>query len=162
MPWSVTARCVCGVTNKQKQDTTDDGLFAIEAEEETTNAQAVKWVSDWTNRAQTLWEATPSSVVERLKQVEDMAVHDALLERQKQAEERLRQKLEAQAQAHQEAMEVEHEKKADEARLPQGGGHRRLSAGRRPLTQLHRRPAALRPVGTPPPIMEQGDFFSVC
>ena len=99
------------------ENTTDDGLFAIEAEEQTTNAQAVKWVSDWTNRAQTLWEATPSSVVERLKQVEDMAVHDALLERQKQGEERLRQKLEAQAQAHQEAMEVEHEKKADEARL---------------------------------------------
>jgi hypothetical protein len=97
-------------------NTSDDG-FAIEAEEQTTNQQAVEWVHEWTDRAQALWEATPILVVRKLKHLEDEAVNDALLKRQEEAEERLRLKLEAQARAHQEAMEKERERNAQEARL---------------------------------------------
>jgi hypothetical protein len=96
--------------------TSNDG-FAIESEEETTNQQAVAWVHEWSDRAQTIWEATPMSVVRKLKQLEDKAVNDALIKRQEEAEERMKLKLEAQARAHQEAMEAERERKADEARL---------------------------------------------
>lgn len=98
-----------------EDDVTDDG-FAIEAEEETTSSQANRWVREWTEKAQTLWEGTPLSVLRLLKQSEDEAVKDALRQRQEEAEERLKQKLEAQAKAHQEALEAEKERKADEAR----------------------------------------------
>jgi hypothetical protein len=93
------------------------GGFAIEAEDETTSEDAVKWVHEWSDRAQALWEETPSSVIRVLKTLEDNAVVEALTKRQEQAEERLQRKLEAQAKAHQEAMEAERERKSDEARL---------------------------------------------
>jgi hypothetical protein len=99
-----------------QQDTTDDG-FAIEAEDETTTKQANQWVHEWTDKAQALWEETPSSVVRMLKHLEDEAVTEALTKRQQEAEERLKLKLEAQARAHQEAMETERERKSDAARL---------------------------------------------
>eukprot|EP00980_Cylindrotheca_fusiformis_P018941 scaffold6331_cov195-Cylindrotheca_fusiformis.AAC.5 len=98
------------------ENTSDDG-FSIESEEETTNQEAVQWVHEWTDQAQAIWEATPMEVVRKLRKLEDQAVNDALLERQQIAEEKLRLKLEAQARAHQEAMEKEQERKADEARL---------------------------------------------
>lgn len=99
-----------------KENETSDG-FAIEAEDETTSEDAVKWVHEWSDRAQALWEETPSSVVRVLKTLEDNAVVEALTKRQEEAEERLQRKLEAQAKAHQEAMESERERKSDEARL---------------------------------------------
>lgn len=99
-----------------KQDTADDS-FAIEAEDETTTKQATRWVHDWADKAQAIWEETPKSVVRMLKHLEDEAVKEALTRRQEEAEERLRLKLEAQARAHQEALEAEQERKADEARL---------------------------------------------
>lgn len=96
-------------------NTSDDG-FAIEAEEQTTNQQAVQWVHEWTDQAQALWEATPILVVRKLKHLEDEAVNHALLKRQELAEERLKIKLETEARAHQEAMEKERERNAEEAR----------------------------------------------
>jgi hypothetical protein len=99
------------------QDNETQGGFAIEAEDETTSEDAVKWVLEWSDRAQALWEETPSSVVRILKTLEDNAVVEALTKRQEEAEERLQRKLEAQAKAHQEAMETERDRKSDEARL---------------------------------------------
>ena len=95
-----------------KENISDDG-FGIEAEEETTTKQAIEWVHEWADRARALWEATPTSVIRKLKCLEDDAVKEALTKRQEQAEERLRLKLEAQAKAHQDALEAER----DEARL---------------------------------------------
>jgi hypothetical protein len=99
-----------------KENETEGG-FAIEAEDETTSKDAVKWVHEWSDRAQALWEQTPSSVIRVLKTLEDNAVVEALTKRQEQAEERLQRKLQAQAKAHQEAMETERDRKSDEARL---------------------------------------------
>ena len=91
--------------------------FAIESEDATTSQQAVRWVQTWTDHAQSLWEATPLSVIRMLKHLEDTTVKEALTKRQEEAEERLRLKLEAEAKAHQEAMEAERERRQDEARL---------------------------------------------
>ena len=99
-----------------QQNQTTEG-FAIEAEEETTTQQASEWVHEWTDKAQALWEDTPTSVVRMLKHLEDEAVKEALTKRQQEAEERLKRKLEAQAKAHQEALEAERERKNEEALL---------------------------------------------
>jgi hypothetical protein len=104
------------VLSFQDETTSDDG-FAIEPEDDTTSQPATRWVHDWTDKAQALWEDTPISVVRMLKHLEDEAVNEALMRRQQLAEERLQQKLEAEARAHRLAMEVERERKADEARL---------------------------------------------
>lgn len=100
----------------QQEDSS--GVFAIQdSEAQTTNQDAIKWVQEWTDKAQSLWERTPLSVSRRLKRVEDQVVTEALTKRQQEAEEKMKRKLEAQAKAHQEAIEAERERKAEEARL---------------------------------------------
>ena len=69
-------------------------------------------MKDWAARAKALKQATPESVVDRLRTAEDEAVNLALKERQKKAEAALKARLEAEAKAHQEAQE----RKAEEAR----------------------------------------------
>ena len=96
--------------------TTKDGL-ETESDDQMTTEQASRWVHEWTDRAQLLWEQTPLSVVRVVKHSEDLAVKEALTRRQEEAELRLKLKLEAQAKAHQEALEAERERKADQARL---------------------------------------------
>ncbi|KAL3945601.1 MAG: hypothetical protein SGBAC_000341 [Bacillariaceae sp.] len=78
---------------------------------------AVHWVHEWSNRALALWEATPICIVQQLKRLEDDAVNNALQQRQHEIEKRLQARLEAEAIAQQESVELEREKKADEARL---------------------------------------------
>jgi hypothetical protein len=92
--------------------------FAIDGgdEETTTSEQASRWVQEWSDRALALWEETPLSVTQKLKVLEDEAVSEALVARQKAKEERMRLKLEADAKAQQEAMEAERERRSDEAR----------------------------------------------
>ena len=70
-------------------------------------------MEEWAARAQTMKQATPDSVVDRLRTAEDEAVKSALKERQKKAELALKARLEAEAAAHREAQE----RKAEEARL---------------------------------------------
>mmetsp|Transcript_13278 Transcript_13278/g.19526 ORF Transcript_13278/g.19526 Transcript_13278/m.19526 type:complete len:1125 (-) Transcript_13278:1010-4384(-) len=98
-----------------KEGTTLEG-FSIESEEETTSSEADDWVREWCARARALWESTPSSVVRKLRIIEDEAVSNALLERQRLAETKLEAKLEAEAKAHKQAMEAEREKRAEEGR----------------------------------------------
>jgi hypothetical protein len=98
-----------------KEGTTNEG-FSIEAEDETTEKEAEDWVEEWTNRAHSLFESTPNSVVAKLRVAEDNEIALALERRQKLAEEKLKAKMEAQAKAHREAVEVERERVADEAR----------------------------------------------
>ena len=66
-------------------------------------------------QGQALWEEMSSSVVCRLKHLEDKAVTKALTKQQQEAEEQPKLKLEAQARTHQEAMEAEWERKSDAA-----------------------------------------------
>ena len=101
------------------QDYTSEDGFAISdgGDDKLSPNHAVQWVQDWTEKAQTLWENTPKSVIQMLKRLEDDAVKDALTKRQRDAEERLKLKLEAQARAHQEAAKAEQERKEDAARL---------------------------------------------
>ena len=99
-----------------KEGTTPEG-FAIVAEEETCESEAGDSVQEWCNRARSLWEATPRSVVSQLRTAEDEAVNTALMQKQKKAEEKLKARLEAEAKAHREAAEAEKERKAEEARL---------------------------------------------
>lgn len=96
-------------------NSTLDG-FAIEGDEETTSEQASQLVHEWSDKAVALWEETPLSVIQKLKLLEDEAVSDALVGRQKAKEERMRLKLEADAKAQQEAIEAERERRSDEAR----------------------------------------------
>lgn len=99
-----------------KEGTTPEG-FAIVAEEETSETEAGDFVQEWCDRARSLWEATPRSVVSQLRTAEDESVKTALMQRQKKAEEELQARLEAEAKAHREAAEAEKERKAEEARL---------------------------------------------
>jgi hypothetical protein len=99
-----------------KEGTTPEG-FAIVAEEETSRTEAGDSVQEWCDRSRALWEATPRSVVSRLRTAEDEAVTAALLKRQKKAEDELNARLEAEARAHREAAEAEKERLAEEARL---------------------------------------------
>jgi len=99
-----------------KEGTTLEG-FSIDSEEETTSSEADDWVREWCARAKALWESTPSSVVRKLRKIEDEAVSSALSERQRLAEAKLEAKLEAEARAHKQAMEAEREKRAEEGRL---------------------------------------------
>lgn len=69
-------------------------------------------VEEWAARARAMKQATPDSVVDRLRTAEDEAVRVALKERQKRAEAALKARLEAEAAAHREAQE----RKAEEAR----------------------------------------------
>jgi hypothetical protein len=69
-------------------------------------------MEEWHARARAMKQATPDSVVDKLRTAEDEAVRQALQERQKKAEAALKARLEAEAKAHQEAQE----KKAEEAR----------------------------------------------
>lgn len=104
------------VLSFQQEDST--GAFAIQdTEAQTTFHDATKWVQEWTDKAQILWERTPVSVARRLKRLEDQTVTETLTKRQQEKEEKMKRRLEAQAKAHQEAMEAERERKADEARL---------------------------------------------
>lgn len=98
-----------------KEGTTLEG-FAITSEEETTSSEADDSVQEWCNRAKSLWESTPRSVVGRLRKAEDEAVSFALTERQRKAEAELQARLEAEAKAHKDAMEAEREKRASEGR----------------------------------------------
>jgi hypothetical protein len=91
--------------------------FVVSATIDLTDEEAGRRVREWSDKALGLWEETPLSVTRKLKRLEDEAVTDALIARQKAKEERLRIKQETEAKAQQEAMEAEREKKADEARL---------------------------------------------
>jgi len=99
-----------------KEGTTLEG-FAIEAEDETTSSEADDWVREWCARARALYEATPPSVIRRLRKIEDEAVSSFLEERQRKTEANLEAKLEAESKAHKQAMEAERERRADESRL---------------------------------------------
>jgi len=70
-------------------------------------------MEEWAARARAMKQATPDSVVDRLRTAEDEAVKQALKERQKMAEAALKARLEAEAAAHREAQE----RKAEEARM---------------------------------------------
>jgi len=65
------------------------------------------FIQDWFNRALLLRKATPKSVTHELAIAEDNAVTEALLNRQKQAEERLQKRLDDEAEAHRLAVEKE-------------------------------------------------------
>jgi hypothetical protein len=89
-----------------------------EVEEDTIcDQQANQWVQEWSDRALLLWEETPVSVTRRLKVLEDGAVSETLVARQKAKEEQLRLQQEGEIKALQEAREAEQERKTDEARL---------------------------------------------
>lgn len=70
-------------------------------------------MDEWHARAKAMRQATPDSVVDRLRTAEDEAVSQALKERQKKAEAALKARLEAEAAAHRLAQE----QKAEEARM---------------------------------------------
>ena len=70
-------------------------------------------MEEWHTRAKAMRQATPDSVVDRLRTAEDEAVRQALKERQKKAEAALKARLEAEAAAHRLAQE----QKAEEARI---------------------------------------------
>jgi hypothetical protein len=105
------------VTFSAKVDTVVEDDFTIETDGDISSDEANKCVRLWSDRALALWEETPTSVVGKLKQLEDEAVTDALVARQKEKEERQRLQQEAEAKAQQDAIEAEREKKENEARL---------------------------------------------
>lgn len=73
-----------------------------------------QFVQDWCRRAKVLVESTPKSVVAELSKAEDEAVTYALLQRQMKAEERLQARLDAEAEAHRAAAELEKKKRQEE------------------------------------------------
>ncbi|KAG7355885.1 hypothetical protein IV203_000571 [Nitzschia inconspicua] len=105
------------VTFSAKVDTEDDDDFTVDTAGDISSDQANKCVRLWSDRALVLWEETPISVSGKLKRLEDEAVTDALVSRQKEQEEKLRLQQEAEIKAQQEALEAEREKKENDARL---------------------------------------------
>lgn len=105
------------VTFSAKLETDDESDFSVDTAVHISSDQATKYVRLWSDKAQVLWEETPISVAQKLKELEDEAVTYALVARQKVKEEKLRLQEEAEARAQQEAAEAEQEKKENEARL---------------------------------------------
>lgn len=93
----------------------DDGSFlGSETSDDLSNDDVLRWYHE----AKTLQESTPSSVTSNLQQTEDVAVNHILTMRSKIALEKMKARLEEEAEAHQKAVEEENTRKA-EARLHQ-------------------------------------------
>ena len=94
----------------------DDGSFL--GSESTNDLSNDGDVLSWYHEARTLQESTPSSVTCNLQKAEDIAVNRILTIRSKLAMEKMKARLEAEAEAHRKAVEEENARKA-EARLHQ-------------------------------------------
>ena len=99
-----------------KEETTPEG-FDIAGDEDTSADEAGNWVAEWGQRARSLWEDTPRSVVSRLRRAEDDAVASALIARQRLAEELAQAVMDDEAQLHRETQEKERAVKEEESRL---------------------------------------------
>ena len=98
-----------------KEATTPEG-FDIAGDEDTSADEASHWVAEWSQRARSLWEDTPRSVVSRLRRAEDNAVAAALTARKQETDAKAQAILDEEAQHHHEAQEKLREEKADESR----------------------------------------------
>jgi len=99
-----------------KEDTSIVDGFAIEAGNNDAK-ETIEWVQDWVQRATSLWEATPLSIVESFGELPATIVAEATAKRREDFLEHEKQQQEAKAKAEQDALDAEKEKKAEEARI---------------------------------------------
>jgi len=94
----------------------DDNTTSNNNNADDNEAKLYQYVSKWRESSQDILESTPQSVVAELRRAEDEAVNDALLQRQRIAEKRLRSKLDAESKAHHETQKAAREKEDNKLR----------------------------------------------
>lgn len=79
------------------------------------STEAKDFIYEWYENANSLQQSTPVSVLQKLRDAENEAVNQALIERQQLAMEKMKSRLEAEADAHRKAAEEEATKREVEA-----------------------------------------------
>ena len=98
-------------------DSQDNSLESTQHTESDDNEDAASFIHKWRQRALSLKDLTPVSVVSNLCSAEDEAINHSLIIRNKRAEEKLKQKLEEEAQNHRLAMEKKRTQNMHKERL---------------------------------------------